>query len=74
MLFLITISFRQGASEEEGRAAAKLLRDRLMNPNPEVQVINAVADLGGGEMHIIADLSGQVMGNIRRTLEFRTPP
>jgi hypothetical protein len=74
MLFLITINFRQGATQQEGRAAARLLQERLMNPNPGVQVINAVADIGGGEIHIIADLTEQVMANIQRTLEFRALP
>ncbi|HXG21127.1 MAG TPA: hypothetical protein VNN62_18865 [Methylomirabilota bacterium] len=35
---------------------------------------NAVADIGGGELYIIADLTEQVMANIRRTLEFRAQP
>jgi hypothetical protein len=71
MLFLITINFRQGATHKEGQAAARLLQERLMSPNPGVKIINAVADIGGGEIHLIADLTEQVMANIRRTLEFR---
>ena len=74
MLFLIRVNFRQGASQEENRAAAKVLKERLMNPNPGIKVIEAVADLGGGEILIIADLSDQVMRDIKRTLEFRALP
>jgi hypothetical protein len=74
MLFLITITFRQGVSHKENQIAARLLQERLMNPNPGVKVINAVADIGGGELYIIADLTEQVMANIRRTLEFRVQP
>jgi hypothetical protein len=74
MLFLITITFRQGVSHKENQAAARLLQERLMNPNPGVKIINAVADIGGGELYIITDLTEQVMANIRRTLEFRVQP
>jgi hypothetical protein len=71
MLYLVTIHFRQGVAEEDNRAAATLLRDRLLESNPWVNVINAVADLGGGEVHIIADIAEQAMTNIQRILEFR---
>lgn len=74
MLFLITVNFRQGVSQEEGKLAASLLKDRLLNPNPGVQVMNAVADIGGGEIHIVAEITDQVMMNIKRTLEFRALP
>jgi hypothetical protein len=43
----------------------------LLESNPWVNVINAVADLGGGEVHIIADITEQAMTNIQRILEFR---
>lgn len=71
MLYLVTITFREGVTEEDNRAAAKLLRDRLLESNPWVKVMNAVADLGGGEVHIIADIAEQAMTNVQRILEFR---
>ena len=74
MLLLITVTFRQGASHKENQDAARLLQERLMTPNPGVKIINAVADIGGGELYIIADLTEQVMTNIRRTLDFRVQP
>jgi hypothetical protein len=33
--------------------------------------MNAVADLGGGAVHIIADIAEQAMTNVQRILEFR---
>jgi len=71
MLYLVTIHFRPGVAEEDNRAAAILLRDRLLESNPWIKVINAVADLGGGEVHVIADIAEQAMTNIQRILEFR---
>ena len=71
MLYLVTIHFRPGVAEGDNRAAATLLRDRLLESSPWVKVINAVADLGGGEVHIIADIAEQAMTNIQRILEFR---
>ena len=75
MLFLITVNFRQGVSQEESKAAAQVLRDRLLKPNPGVKIHSAVADIGGGgEIHIIADLTERAMKNVKRTLEFRALP
>lgn len=71
MLYLVTIHFCSGVAEEDNRTAATLLRDRLLESNPWVKVINAVADLGGGEIHVIADIAEQAMTNIQRILEFR---
>jgi hypothetical protein len=71
MLFLITVTFRQGVSYEDSRAAAHVLKDRLMNPNPGITVRQAVADLGGGEIHITADLNEAVLADIKQILEFR---
>ena len=74
MLAMITIKFRSGATVAENKAAAQMLQDRLLNPNPGVKLINACADLGGGEVHVIADVSEQGTANIERTLQFRTQP
>jgi hypothetical protein len=71
---LITIKFRSGATVAENRAAAQMLQERLINPNPGVKLLNAVADLGGGEVHVIADISDQAAVDIERTLQFRTQP
>jgi hypothetical protein len=74
MLMLVTIKFRSGASVAENKAAAQMLQERLLNPNPGVKLMTAVADLGGGETHIIANISDQEAINIERTLQFRTQP
>jgi hypothetical protein len=71
MLYLVTIRFRPGVTEQQNRAAATLLRDRLLESNPWVTVLNAVADLGGGEVHVIADIAEHAMTNVQRILEFR---
>ncbi len=71
MLYLVTIHFRSGVAEEDNRAAATLLRDRLLESNPWVKVMSAVADLGGGQIHVSAYIAEQAMTNIQRILEFR---
>jgi hypothetical protein len=72
MLALITIKFRSGASAAENKAAAQMLQDRLVNPNPGVKLISAVADIGSGEVHVIADVAEQGTANLERTLQFRS--
>ena len=72
MLFLIEVNFRQGAPKEEARAAATMLRDRLEKPQTGVEILNAVADVGGGRILVLADLSEQAMSDVRSTLEFRS--
>ena len=74
MLLLVTIKFRQGASKEENQAAARLLLDRLQKPNPGNKILNAVADVGAGEVHVLADVTEQALTNVRYSLEFRVLP
>jgi hypothetical protein len=74
MLLLVTIKFRQGASKEENQAAAKLLLDRLQKPNPGNTILNAVANVGAGEVHVLAEATEQAVTNVRYSLEFRVLP
>jgi len=74
MLLLVTIKFSQGASREENHAAAKLLLERLQKPNPGNTILNAVADVGGGQVHVLADVTEQALTNVRYSLEFRILP
>ena len=73
-MILVAINFRQGVSKEDNQAAAKLLRDRLTTPNPGTKILNAVADIGGGRVHALADVTEQAMTNIQYSLEFRVLP
>jgi hypothetical protein len=73
MLALITIKFRSGATAADNKTAAQMLQERLINPNPGAKLIAAVADLGGGEVHVVADVADPTT-NIERTLQFRTQP
>jgi hypothetical protein len=67
--------FRSGASASETKAAAQMLQERLINPTPGIKLMCAVADIGGGAVHVIADLAEQETGaNIERTLQFRSLP
>jgi hypothetical protein len=74
MLLLVTIKFSQGASREDNQAAAKLLLERLQKPNPGNKIVNAVADIGGGQVHVLADVTEQALTNVRYSLEFRILP
>lgn len=74
MLLLVTIKFSQGASKEENQAAARLLLDRLQTPNPGNKILNAVADVGGGQVHVLADVTEEALTNVRYSLEFRVLP
>ena len=74
MLLLVTIKFRQGASKEENQAAARLLLDRLQKPNPGNTILNAVANVGAGEVHVLAEATEQALTNVRYSLEFRVLP
>ena len=74
MLLLVTIKFSQGASREENQAAARLLLDRLQKPNPGNTILNAVANVGAGEVHVLAEATEQALTNVRYSLEFRVLP
>ena len=74
MLLLVTIKFSQGASREDNQAAAKLLLERLQKPNPGNKIVNAVADIGGGQVHVLADVTEEALTNVRYSLEFRILP
>ncbi len=74
MLLLVTIKFRQGASKDENQAAARLLLDRLQKPNPGNTILNAVANVGAGEVHVLAEATEQALTNVRYSLEFRVLP
>jgi Domain of unknown function (DUF3303) len=74
MLILVTLKFRQGASKEENQAAARLLLDRLQKPNPGNTILNAVANVGAGEVHVLAEATEQALTNVRYSLEFRVLP
>ncbi len=74
MLLLVTLKFRQGASKDENHAAAKLLLDRLQKPNPGNTILNAVANVGAGEVHVLAEATEQALTNVRYSLEFRVLP
>ena len=74
MLLLVTIKFSQGASREENQVAAKLLLSRLQKPNPGNTILNSVADIGGGQVHVLADVTEQALTNVRYSLEFRILP
>jgi maleate cis-trans isomerase len=74
MQFLIEVNFRQGASKEDNRAAAQMLRERMEKPRAGIKVLNAVADLGAGRLFVLADYSEEATRDIRNFLEFRTLP
>ena len=74
MLLLVTIKFARGASKEENQVAARLLLDRLQKPNPGNTILNAVADVGAGEVHVLADVTEQALTNVKYSLEFRVLP
>jgi hypothetical protein len=74
MLLLVTIKFRQGASKDENQAAARLLLERLQTPNPGNTILNAVANVGAGEVHVLAEATEQALTNVRYSLEFRVLP
>ena len=74
MLLLVTIKFAHGASKEENQVAARLLLDRLQTPNPGNKILNVVADVGAGEVHVLADVTEQALTNVRYSLEFRVLP
>jgi hypothetical protein len=59
MLLLVTIQFRQGVSKEDNQAAARLLLARLQTPNPGNKILQAVADVGGGQVHVLVDAKPQ---------------
>ena len=73
-MLLVTIKFARGASKEENQVAARLLLDRLQKPNPGNTILNAVADVGAGEVHVLADVTEQALTNVRYSLEFRVLP
>jgi hypothetical protein len=74
MLLLVTIKFARGASKVENQVAARLLLDRLQTPNPGNKILNAVADVGAAEVHVLADVTEQALTNVRYSLEFRVLP
>jgi hypothetical protein len=74
MDFLITVSWRAGASAAENRAAAGVVQERLMNPPPGVTIRHAVADLGRRKLYILADVTEQAVDDIKSTLELTTQP
>jgi hypothetical protein len=74
MQYLIEVNFRSGASKEDNRAAAQMVRERLEKPRSGITVKAAVADLGGGRLFFLADYTEQAASDIRNFLEFRTLP
>jgi hypothetical protein len=74
MLLLVTIQFRQGVSKEDNQAAARLLLARLQTPNPGNKILQAVADVGGGQVHVLVDATEEAVTNVRYSLEFRVLP
>jgi hypothetical protein len=74
MQFLIEVNFRSGATKEDNRAAAQMIRERLEKPRAGIKVLAAVADLGGGRLFAIADYTEEAAKDIRNFLEFRTLP
>ena len=46
MDLLSTVTLRAGVSQGENRAAAQVVQERLLNPFPDVNIFNSIADLG----------------------------
>ncbi len=74
MQFLITITWRAGATVAQNRSAAGVVQRRLMMPNEGVRVINTVADLGRRKLYIVAEVTEEAVNNIQDTLELTTQP
>lgn len=74
MDFLITVTWRAGASQAENRAAAGVIQERLMNPPPGVTILYSVADLGKRKLYLLTDVNEQAVNNIKSTLELTTQP
>lgn len=74
MQFLITITWRAGATVAQNRSAASVVQRRLMQPSEGVRIMNTVADLGKRKLYILAEVGEQAVNNIQDTLELTTQP
>ena len=74
MQFLVTITWRAGATVAQNRAAAGVVQRRLMMPHEGVRIMNTVADLGRRKLYIVADVTEEAVNNIQDTLELTTQP
>ena len=57
MQFLITITWRAGATVAQNRSAASVVQRRLMQPAEGVRIMNTVADLGKRKLYILAEVN-----------------
>ena len=74
MQFLITITWRAGATVAHNRSAASVVQRRLMQPAEGVRIMNTVADLGKRKLYILAEVNEEAVNNIQDTLELTTQP